>query len=472
MKIIGRKEQQEELTELVASQKPEFIVLYGRRRVGKTFLIKEFFNNSFAFYHTGLANSGMRKQLASFAASLALYGKQKKRKTLKNWFDAFLELRLMLETQDTDGKQVVFIDEAPWMDSQRSDFVSAIEHFWNSWASSRPNMLLILCGSATSWIISKILNNHGGLHNRVTQKIMLEPFTLAECELFFRENNIEAERIQILDYYMILGGIPFYLNLLKKKYGVAQNIDMLFFKHNATLNGEFDNLYASLFRHSENYIKIVETLSEKVRGMTRKELIDRAKALNGGGTTKILKELEECGFIRRYCDFGKTRRESIYQLTDFFTLFYFRFINNRKNNDENFWTNTLDTSIYHAWSGLAFELVALAHIRQIKASLGINGVLTSVSEWHSKNSQEGAQIDLVIDRNDKIINLCEMKYSNDMLLIDKEMDADLRHKKQVFRTETGTRKALHTTIISTYGVKRNSYSGNIQSQITVNDLFT
>jgi AAA+ ATPase superfamily predicted ATPase len=273
MKIIGRKEQQEELTELMESQKPEFIVLYGRRRVGKTFLIKEFFNNSFAFYHTGLANSGMRKQLASFAASLALYGKDKKRKTLKNWFDAFLELRFMLEAQDTVGKQVVFIDEVPWMDSQRSDFVSAIEHFWNSWASSRSNMLLILCGSATSWIISKILNDHGGLHNRVTQKILLEPFTLAECELFFRENNFEAERIHILDYYMVLGGIPFYLNFLKQKYGVAQNIDMLFFKRNATLKGEFDNLYASLFRRSENYIKIVETLSEKVRGMTRKGLI-------------------------------------------------------------------------------------------------------------------------------------------------------------------------------------------------------
>ncbi|GHV43897.1 ATPase [Bacteroidia bacterium] len=470
MKIIGRKQQQEELASLLASNKPEFVVVYGRRRVGKTFLIKEFFNNDFAFYHTGLANSNAKKQLRNFQQSLNLYGKMHYPKS-DNWFDAFSQLRHLLEVNKTDEKQVVFIDEVPWLDTQRSDFVAALEHFWNSWASSQPNMLLILCGSATSWIINKILKNHGGLHNRVTQKLLLEPFTLTECESFFQENNIEAERHQILEYYMILGGIPFYLNLIKKQYSITQNIDFLFFAKNAILKDEFSNLYASLFKNSENYIKIVETLGKKNKGLTRKELINSAKILNGGGTTRMLEELEQCGFIRKYHAFGKTNRESIYQLVDFFTLFYFDFIQNRKNNDEHLWTNLIDNQVHKAWSGFAFELVVLAHLPQIKAKLGISGVLTNSSVWRSKTAEDGVQIDLVIDRNDKVINLCEMKFYNDKLFITKEMDMDLRHKKQVFKDETKTRKAVHTTIVSTYGITKNSYSGNIQSEVSMNELF-
>jgi hypothetical protein len=237
------------------------------------------------------------------------------------------------------------------------------------------------------------------------------------------------------------------------------------------LKDEFSNLYASLFTNSENYIKIVETLGKKNKGLTRKELIDSAKILNGGGTTRMLEELEQCGFIRKYRAFGKTSRESIYQLVDFYTLFYFDFIHNQKNNDEHFWTNLIDNQIHKAWSGFAFELVGLAHLQQIKAKLGISGVLTNTSIWQSKNTEDGAQIDLVIDRNDKVINLCEIKFYNDKLLINKEMDMDLRHKKQVFKDETKTRKAVHTTIISTYGIKQNSYSGNIQSEISMNELF-
>ncbi|MDR0829192.1 MAG: ATP-binding protein [Prevotellaceae bacterium] len=470
MKIIGRIEQQEQLNSFLESNRPEFVVIFGRRRVGKTFLIREFFHNKFAFYHTGLANSNMKKQLQNFQKSLNLYGKTRYPKA-KTWFDVFAQLRDMLECNQTTEKQVIFLDEVPWLDTHRSDFVSALEYFWNSWASAQSNILLIVCGSATSWIISKILKNHGGLHNRVTQQLYLEPFTLAECESFFCENNIDAERHQILEYYMILGGIPYYLNLIKKEYSIVQNIDLLFFKKNATLKREFSNLYASLFKHSENYIKIVEMLSKKNCGLTRAEIIKNSGLLNGGGTTRMLEELEQCGFIRKYYEFGKKNRESIFQLVDFYTLFYFNFLYNIKNNDENFWTNLIDNAQHRAWSGYAFELVCLAHLQQIKAKLGIAGVLTNVSEWRSKKSENNVQIDLVIDRNDKIINLCEMKFYNDLLLIDKELDEKLRHKKQVFRNETKTLKAVHTTVVTTYGVKRNMYSGNIQSEITMNELF-
>ncbi|MDR0833040.1 MAG: ATP-binding protein [Candidatus Symbiothrix sp.] len=470
MQIIGRNEQKELLSAFVASDKPEFVIVYGRRRVGKTFLIKEFFCNNFAFYHTGLANCNIKKQLQNFSQSLNLYGKMPYPK-INNWFDAFAQLRHLLENDKSEQKQVVFLDEVPWLDTHRSDFVSALEYFWNSWASSQPQILLIICGSATSWIINKIVKNHGGLHNRITQQLFIEPFTLSECELFFKENNIEAERHQIVEYYMILGGIPYYLNLIKKQYSIAQNIDLLFFKENATLKNEFSNLYASLFKNSDNYIKIVETLSKKTKGLTRNEIIENAGLLNGGGTTKMLEELEQCGFIRKYHDFGKKNRESIFQLVDFFTLFYFNFIHNSKTNDEHYWSNLIDNAKHRAWSGYAFELLCLSHIEPIKQKLGISGVLANVSEWRSKNAENGVQIDLLIDRNDKVINLCEMKYYNDVFAIDKKMDADLRHKKQVFKDETKTRKAVHITVISTYGLKHNAYWGNIQSEVTINDLF-
>jgi AAA+ ATPase superfamily predicted ATPase len=471
MKIIGRDEQKEQLSTFRESKKPEFVIVYGRRRVGKTFLIKEFFHNEFAFYHTGLANSNMKKQLHNFSQSLNLYGKMAYPK-INNWSDAFSGLRHLLGNRNKGKKQVVFLDEVPWMDTHRSDFVSALEYFWNSWASSQPNILLIICGSATSWIINKIVKNHGGLHNRITQQLFLEPFTLAECESFFKENNIETKRHQIAEYYMVLGGIPYYLNLIKKQFSIAQNIDLLFFKKNATLKNEFSNLYASLFKNSENYVKIVGTLSKKAKGLTRKEIIENAGLLNGGGTTKMLEELEQCGFIRKYYDFGKKNRESIFQLVDFFTLFYFNFIHRSKNNDEHYWSNLIDNAKHRAWSGYAFELLCLSHISQIKHKLGISGVLAYESVWRSKNAEDGAQIDLLIDRNDKIINLCEMKYYNDLFAIDKKMDADLRHKKQTFKDETKTLKGVHITIVSTYGLKHNSYWNNIQSEVTMNDLFT
>ncbi|GHV23067.1 hypothetical protein FACS189428_6070 [Clostridia bacterium] len=379
--------------------------------------------------------------------------------------------RHLLEFTQTEQKQVIFLDEVPWLDTHRSDFVSALEHFWNSWASSQPQILLIICGSATSWIINKIVKNRGGLHNRITQQLFIEPFTLSECETFFNENNIEAERHQIVEYYMILGGIPYYLNLIKKQYSIAQNINFLFFKENATLKNEFSNLYASLFKNSDNYVKIVKTLSKKTKGLTRNEIIENAGLLNGGGTTKMLEELEQCGFIRKYHDFGKKNRDSIFQLVDFFTLFYFNFIHDSKNNDEHYWSNLIDNAKHRAWSGYAFELLCLSHITQIKHKLGISGVLANVSEWRSKNTEDGVQIDLLIDRNDKVINLCEMKYYNDLFAIDKKMNADLRHKKQVFKDETKTRKAVHITVISTYGLKHNSYWSNIQSEVTINELF-
>ncbi|MDR2556728.1 MAG: AAA family ATPase [Bacteroidales bacterium] len=468
--LIGREKEQQELQNILESNQSEFVAVFGRRRVGKTYLIREFFHNEFDFYHTGIANEDSKSQLNAFNYSLNQFGKKKYPKK-NNWFDAFRQLRDLLENIAPSGKKVVFIDEMPWMDTPKSGFVSALEFFWNSYASAQKDIIFIVCGSASSWIVKKLLNNHGGLHNRVTSQIHLNQFSLKECEMFFSANGIVLNRHQIAESYMIFGGIPYYLSLLKKQYGLSQNVDLLCFNSTGKLVNEFENLYASLFRNCENHIAIVNALSTKIKGLTRQEIIDITHIQEGGNLTNVLKELEISGFIKKYKSFGKKERDVLYQLVDFFTLFYYNFMHGKNNNDENFWTNFSENAKHRAWSGYAFEQVCLAHIRQIKQKLSIGGMISNISSWRYADSESGAQIDLVIDRTDKIINLCEVKYSNSLFTIDKNYDENLRNRKELFREKTKTTKALHLTMLTTYGIKHNEYYNNIQSEIILDDLF-
>jgi AAA+ ATPase superfamily predicted ATPase len=468
--MIGRKKEREDLQRFVESKQSEFVAVFGRRRVGKTFLVREYFDNRFTFYHTGMANSEMQIQLSNFNSSLHKYGKMPYPE-VSTWFKSFEQLIHLLENVKQKGKKIVFIDEMPWMDTPRSGFIQALEFFWNSWASAQKDVLLIVCGSATSWMTNKLLKNRGGLHNRITRRIYLEPFTLSECEEYFQTNSIELSRHQIVENYMIFGGIPYYLSLMQKQLSMAQNIDSLCFAPKGKLTNEFGNLYASLFRNHERHVKIVKVLSKKAKGLTREEIIKSTKLPDGGGLTQTLEELELCGFIRRYMAFGKKERHNLFQLSDFFTLFYFNFMKNKSFNDEHYWTNFIENARHRAWSGYAFEQVCLAHLPQIKRKLGISGVLTNTASWHSKEANRGAQIDLLIDRNDKVINLCEMKFAGEPFVIDKRCDENLRNKRAVFRQETKTNKAVHLTLITTYGVFHNEYWGNIQSEVTMNDLF-
>ncbi|MCL2326992.1 MAG: AAA family ATPase [Bacteroidetes bacterium] len=470
MAIIGRKVEQEALKRFVESDKAEFVAVFGRRRVGKTFLVREFFANSFSFSHTGMANASMEMQLHNFNASLNNYSSKPYQKAT-TWFESFEQLKHLLQHSRKKGKKVVFIDEMPWLDTPRSNFLSAFEHFWNSWAAWQKDIVLIVCGSASSWLTDKLLNNHGGLHNRVTQQLHLQPFTLAECAQFYKKQHIAISQHEMLESYMIFGGIPYYLSLFQKQLSMAQNVDNLLFAQNAPLKNEFQNLYSSLFKKAENHIKIVEALSNKAKGLTRDEIITVAKLPNGGSVNRTLTELELSGFVRRYRSYGKKTKDSLYQLVDFYTLFYFNFLNNNTFSDEHFWTNFIENARHRAWSGYAFEQVCLAHLPQIKQKLGISGVLTNTYSWKSKEVENGAQIDLVIERNDKVINLCEIKFANTEFTINKKLDETLRNKRATFREETKTTKALHLTMLTTYGIKRNVYSGHIQSQLSVNDLF-
>lgn len=473
MKIIGREKEKSVIERCLDSGRPEFLVVYGRRRVGKTFLIKQFFNGSFAFYATGVNGIKTKGQLKAFHESLKEYGSNEKMPP-DDWMEAFSRLKRLLAAENVkrdpqSGKRVIFLDELPWMDTARSDFKAALDWFWNSWASAEADILLIVCGSATSWIIDNILESKGGFYNRITNKIHLMPFTLGETEKLFNANGIVMTRNQMVESYMIFGGIPYYLNLFDSRISLSQNVDELVFKENGQLRYEYSALLGSLFKNPAPHYEIIRLLAGKKSGMTRNEMISGGKLSNGAGLTKALLELEQCGFIRKFTSFSVEKNCASYQLTDPFILFSLHFLSDGKSSS---WVNHINTPAYYAWRGNAFEIVCLNHIPQIRQSLGISGIESAEYSWRSKKSKPGAQIDLLIDRKDGVINLCEMKYTTGEYEIDCEYEKKLENKRFVFTQETGTKKAVHVTLIAQSGLKQNLHSSAIQRLITAADLFT
>lgn len=467
--MVGRLEEQDKLKRIAQGSISELVVVYGRRRVGKTFLIRESFANKFTFYVTGLANATMKEQLINFHGAMRkMHGGENP--VPQHWLMAFQQLTELLE-KDQSPRKILFMDELPWLDSSKSKFLSAFEHFWNHWASARRDIVLIVCGSAASWMTTKLLKNKGGLHNRVTDKIKLEPFTLKECEQFLVEKNFILTRYQIAELYMVFGGIPYYWNALKKELSATQNISKICFAENGLLRDEFENLYASLFKNSEGHVALVKSLGKKMMGMTRDELIKTSKLPNSGNTTRLLEDLESSGFIRKYVPFNKKSKLSLYQLTDLFSLFHLRFMQG-ETLDANFWATAYDSPGHRAWSGYAFEMLCLLHLDQIKKKLGISGIHTTAGSWRSRESAQGAQIDLVIDRKDATINLCEIKFSINPFAIDKTYSLNLRNKLAAFKSETKTRKAVMLTFISSFGLVDNEYAKELpQQSISIDHLF-
>lgn len=469
MNVVGRKKEIQLLKKKLNSKKSEFIAVYGRRRVGKTYLIRNLFKEEMIFDLSGLADANLQEQLFNFHLSQKTFSHKPLNKP-ENWLEAFENLKSIIE-QSQQKKKVIFIDELPWLDTPRSGFITALEHFWNSWAVNRTDLMLIVCGSAASWMINELINNKRGLHNRITQKIQLHPFELSECKEFLRYKNIDLDDYQIIQLYMVLGGVPYYWEAIEKGQSAHQVIDAVCFNENGLLTYEFDNLFQSLFSKAKRHESIVKAIATKNKGLTREEIVTHTKLSNGGTLTDILFELEKSGFIRRYNAFGKKSRDSLYQLSDFFSLFHLKFIEPKKGEKDN-WTKMIDHPKYRAWSGYAFEQVCLAHTHKIKDALGISGVQTETAAWKSEPTKNGAQIDLVIDRRDHIINLCEMKFSMSTFNIDRKYDEVLRHKKALFKEETKTKKALHTTMITTFGLRENQYSGNVANDFKMDVLFT
>lgn len=472
-KLIGRKRECEELKWALESNRSELIVMYGRRRVGKTFLVRHFFRDSYTFHYVGAHNQSKNTQLQNFREALLCFSDEKGIPTLGNWHDAFLSLENHLE-KCKEKRKVIFFDEMPWMDSPGSDFVAEFEYFWANWVQNRDDIVFIACGSATSWMKEKLEDNQGGLHNRITHRIYLRPFYLSECKSYLMEHHFEWDDYQILQCYMLFGGIPYYLSLLRPSLSLPENVDALIFRRGGDLSNEFNELYNALFRKADRYINIVRLLATKRQGFIRSE-IEYHTGYSGGGLTKMLDNLERCDFIVAYSQYGNRNKQTLYRLSDFYTLFYLRYVENNRSRDEQYWQHHFMDRSIESWEGFTFEEVCLRHLPHIRKGLGISGIATESSSWRfipkKGDTRKGAQIDLVIKRADKIIHLVEMKFCETPFVIKKDYEQKLNERKALFMDVMGIARGPVHTFITPKGIAKNSHSSIIHSQLTSTDLF-
>jgi hypothetical protein len=472
-KVAGRKHEIGLLKKAYDSPEAGLLAIYCRRLIGKNLLVHEIFANDIVFELAGLHNGGLKEQLINF--SINLRGRLKETPEIPaNWLEAFSLLKTYLETLPSDKKQVVFFDEFPWLDTARSGFLAAFENFWNSWASRQANLLLIICGSAASWMIKKVVHNKGGLYNRITQSIRLLPFTLAETAEFLAMRNIRLSMFEITQLYMCMGGVPHYLKEIEVGMSAAQVINKLAFTKDGMLAREFQFLYPALFDHAEKHEAIIRALASKRSGLTRQQLVHLLPFESGGSLTNWLFDLEESGFIEVYRPYNKKQKESLYRLGDEYSLFYLKFIEGMGHKGEVNWLTLASTASWKSWAGYAFEGICLKHTAAIKKALGISGLTTTQASWWFKGnaSNSGAQIDMLIDRPDNTITVVEIKFANEPFTITKKYAEELRTKWQVFARETKTRKNIFCCMITPYAVEKNEqYLGLVQNQLGLEDLF-
>jgi uncharacterized protein len=473
--MVGRQEETLILDKLLNTDKSELLIVTGRRRVGKTYLIREYLKENICFEFIGTQHAETENQLEKYALKIEEYFPEKgKNISFKNWATALKHLSDCIESlRKSKKKKVVFIDEFPWIAIHKSNFIQEFDYWWNSWASKQ-NIIVVITGSAASWMIDKVVNNKAGLHNRVTQRIHLQPFTLSETKLFFESKKIHLTDYQIMQLYMVMGGIPHYLENIERGESATQNINRICFSSNGLLRNEFNNLYAALFEHAENYVIVVKALAEKWKGLTRQEIIEASKLTDGGGLTKILDALESCGFIMKIMPYGKKAKDALYRLIDEYSLFYLHFIEGSRVSSQDVWLQKSLTQPFITWQGYAFENVCMMHHEAIKTALGISGIYSEVSSYFYKGNTEGTgfQIDMLIDRADNTMNLCEMKFYNSELTIDKALADRLRIRRARFKETAKIKKHLFNTLITTYGTNVNEHSlSQIDQIITMDKLF-
>lgn len=473
MEIIGRAAEKEIFSDLLNSNSSEFVAVYGRRRVGKTYLIRNYFEKHIVFDCSGLNKQNQATQLENYMDTLISFQLAfKKNPTPATWLAAFNLLKEYITANKSKSKKVIFFDELPWFETPRSGFKAALDNFWNNWCTKRTDIILVVCGSAASWMVKHIINDRGGLHNRVTKQINLQPFSLAETKLFLQYNNVSLPNYDILQLYMILGGIPFYLKEVVKGKSLAQNIDLLFFEPQSPLRNEFDNLYASLFKNYQWHTSIIKALATKGNGMYRDEIVKATGLASGGGFTTVINELVQSGFVSVHYPFKNARKETIFRLSDEYTLFYLKFIHNSRKATG--WAQKAGQQPFKIWCGHAFENFCLKHVELIKKALGIPALYTEEASWVAKANKTaaGTQIDLLIDRADNAINICEIKFYNSTFEITKDYAEKLRNKVTVFQQQTKTTKAVFITFISTFGLVENAYKLSVVSNdIKIDDFF-
>lgn len=475
--IIGRKQETAELMNIYHRKQAQLVAVYGRRRVGKTYLIRELFKDNFVFYHTGVSplelqdTNLIEAQLAAFNSSLIQYGEENDVRP-KDWTEAFSRLARLIDKASKDRRAVVFIDEMPWMDTPRSGFMTAFEHFWNGWGAGQEQLMLIVCGSATSWIQDNLINSYGGLYDRVNAEIQLSPFSLNETEQMLKMQNVTLSRYDALQLYMATGGIPMYLSYVQPGFSLAQIIDMLFFNRKAKLKDEFERLFNSIFRSPEPHKAIIRQLAKRHSGYSREEISQTTGIPSGKGLSDVLQALVASDFIEFYKPFGNSKRNMMYRLIDPFCLFYLNQVE-RRNRGEHFWQDNENSPSLHTWRGMAFENACLSHVHQIKTAMGVGGVSSENYSWtmQSIEGQEGMQIDLIIDRSDRVVNLCEMKFVNTEFEVKSDYEMKLRHRLNWMREHVSRRHNVQMTLVTTYGLKYGLHSGIFQRVVTLDSLF-
>ncbi len=471
--MVVRESVIQRLNEHLKSKKSEFIAITGRRRVGKTYIIDTVYESHLCFRLTGIQNGTLNEQLVNFTQKLISYSQSTLITTPKNWQEAFILLKNYLLTLSKKKKHVLFIDELPWVNTVKSSFLQLLAHLWNDFLSKENNYILVVCGSSTSWITKKIIRDKGGLHNRLTDIIRLKPFTIQETKAFLNYKGIHMTNQQVIETYMIMGGIPYYLNDIRRGESIAVAVERMCFMDDGILKSEYDNLYKALYDNPQDHEMIVTTLATSRTGLTRQEIINKSKVLAGGPYQRAMEDLLLSGFVTEEVTFGNKKKGSIYRLNDEYSIFYHRFIKSNKKYVSGIWLQISASQTYKIWTGYAFENLIYNHISTIKSALGIASVFTEISAINVMGTKEkdGYQIDLIIDRKDATINICELKYYNAPFEIDKKYAEVLRNRKQKFIMHTGTRKQVFTTMITNLGIIENPWSLEvIDKSLSFSDL--
>ena len=484
--IIGRDKEKQLLTEILTSKEAEFVAVWGRRRIGKTFLIETFFKaqHCIFFHTTGIQKGASRIQLQEFIKEIGnIFYNGAKIAVPNTWMEAFETLHHAIGQASTRAPIVLFLDEFPWMSTPKSGVLQALEFYWNRHWKNNNRVKLIVCGSSASWIIKKIVYNKGGLHNRLTHKLHLKSFDLLNTKHFLDERGFKLSNRQLLDLYCVTGGIPYYLRQINKNISIIQNINKLCFQKDGLLYDEFNKVFSSLFKDSEVYEEIIRIIAKNQHGISREDIENNIKQTKKGGTlTSRLQDLEMAGFVKKFLPLNHSKKGLYYRIFDEYCLFYLQWIEPEKENialdieDNNFWSGLVKTPQYLSWRGYAFESICYKHVAQIKKTLAIHDAV-KIGAWRyrprNNEIEKGAQIDLLFDRKDDAITLCEIKYTDEPFVLTKDYLFKLEEKAEVYRKVTRTGKQIFMVLISANGLKENKHSKkSIQAIVTLDNLVT
>jgi AAA+ ATPase superfamily predicted ATPase len=469
-----RKIEREILLKTLVTANSEFIALYGRRRIGKTYLVRETFKTHIVFEFVGTKDSPARSQIENYTRALQRAFSTKIKTPPKNWHEA---LDLLIEVlgnpaRSSRQKKVIFFDELPWLASRKSGFIEALDYLWNSYLSKRNDIVLVVCGSAANWMISNVVNNKGGLHNRITRPpLRMSPFTLIETRDYFRSRNIDLSEEQITELYMVTGGVAYYLNLYERGDSAAQFINRNFFGASSELRDEFDRLFSSLFDKFDTHMAIIKLLGKHSSGLSQKEIAAKLKTSTGGTFTKILTELEKSDFISFWPQLEHRKKDGIFRLVDEYTLFYLFWVDplGARADLRDYWQKQIGKPRHYSWLGHAFEALCAKHAPELVKSLGVSGLTNRFYSFQGENTQ----IDMIIDRSDRCMNLCEMKYTLYPYEMTGAEASKLKERRLHLSKKTTKKTQVFLTLVTPQpAVKNKHYLSCVDKEINLSELFT